>query len=46
MFDADVEFGLDSDGDGHVDFGPALRLIGIVGFLVSACGLPCSSEGG
>src|SRR6478735_8307462 len=32
-------FGLDSDGDGHVDFGPALRLIGIVGFLVSACGL-------
>ncbi|MFA6985012.1 MAG: DNA translocase FtsK 4TM domain-containing protein, partial [Arenimonas sp.] len=32
-------FGLDSDGDGHVDFGPALRLIGIVGFLVSASGL-------
>jgi len=32
-------FGLDSDGDGRVDFGPALRLIGIVGFLVSACGL-------
>src|SRR6478609_6153646 len=32
-------FGLDPDGDGHVDFGPALRLIGIVGFLVSACGL-------
>ena len=32
-------FGLDSDGDGHVDFGPALRLIGIVGFLVSATGL-------
>ena len=32
-------FGLDTDGDGHVDFGPALRLIGIVGFLVSACGL-------
>jgi S-DNA-T family DNA segregation ATPase FtsK/SpoIIIE len=29
-------FGLDTDGDGHVDFGPALRLIGIVGFLVSA----------
>ena len=32
-------FGLDSDGDGHVDFGPALRLIGIVGFIISACGL-------
>ncbi len=32
-------FGLDSDGDGRVDFGPALRLVGIVGFLVSACGL-------
>jgi S-DNA-T family DNA segregation ATPase FtsK/SpoIIIE len=32
-------FGLDSDGDGRVDFGPALRLIGIVGFLVSATGL-------
>lgn len=32
-------FGLDSDGDGRVDFGPALRLIGIVGFLVAACGL-------
>jgi DNA segregation ATPase FtsK/SpoIIIE, S-DNA-T family len=32
-------FGLDTDGDGRVDFGPALRLIGIVGFLVSACGL-------
>ncbi|MEO8160748.1 MAG: DNA translocase FtsK 4TM domain-containing protein, partial [Arenimonas sp.] len=32
-------FGLDSDGDGRVDFGPALRLIGIVGFLVSICGL-------
>ena len=32
-------FGLDSDGDGRVDFGPALRLIGIVGFLVSASGL-------
>ena len=27
------------DGDGRVDFGPALRLIGIVGFLVSASGL-------
>ena len=32
-------FGLDTDGDGRVDFGPALRLIGIVGFLVSASGL-------
>ncbi len=32
-------FGLDSDGDGRVDFGPALRLVGIVGFLVSATGL-------
>ena len=32
-------FGLDSDGDGRVDFGPALRLIGIVGFLIAATGL-------
>ena len=32
-------FGMDSDGDGRVDFGPALRLMGIVGFLVSATGL-------
>ena len=32
-------FGLDPDGDGDVDLGPALRLIGIVGFLVSATGL-------
>ncbi len=32
-------FGMDSDGDGQVDFGPALRLIGIVGYLVAACGL-------
>jgi S-DNA-T family DNA segregation ATPase FtsK/SpoIIIE len=32
-------FGLDSDGDGRVDFGPALRLIGIVGFLVAGCGM-------
>jgi S-DNA-T family DNA segregation ATPase FtsK/SpoIIIE len=32
-------FGMDSDGDGRVDFGPALRLVGIVGFLVSASGL-------
>ena len=38
-------FGLDSDGDGRVDFGPALRLIGIVGFLVSASGL-CHTLGG
>ena len=30
-------FGLDSDGDGRVDFGPALRLIGIVGFLSISC---------
>lgn len=32
-------FGMDSDGDGDVDLGPALRLVGIVGFLVSATGL-------
>ena len=32
-------FGMDSDGDGEADLGPALRLIGIVGFLVAACGL-------
>ncbi|HEX5755602.1 MAG TPA: DNA translocase FtsK 4TM domain-containing protein, partial [Arenimonas sp.] len=32
-------FELDSDGDGRVDFGPALRLVGIVGFLVSLTGL-------
>ncbi len=32
-------FGLDSDGDGRVDFGPALRLIGIVGFLIASTGL-------
>nr|WP_052107753.1 DNA translocase FtsK [Lysobacter daejeonensis] len=32
-------FGMDTDGDGHADLGPALRLIGIVGFLVSATGL-------
>ncbi|MBP6215990.1 MAG: DNA translocase FtsK 4TM domain-containing protein [Luteimonas sp.] len=32
-------FGMDSDGDGHVDFGPALRLVGIVGFLVASTGL-------
>ena len=32
-------FGMDSDGDGHADLGPALRLVGIVGFLVASCGL-------
>ncbi len=32
-------FGMDSDGDGQADFGPALRLIGIVAFLVAATGL-------
>ncbi len=32
-------FGMDSDGDGDADFGPALRLVGIVGFLVAATGL-------
>ncbi|MCD9026916.1 DNA translocase FtsK 4TM domain-containing protein [Luteimonas sp. BDR2-5] len=32
-------FGMDQDGDGRADFGPALRLVGIVGFLVSATGL-------
>ncbi|HWS78249.1 MAG TPA: DNA translocase FtsK 4TM domain-containing protein, partial [Thermomonas sp.] len=32
-------FGMDTDGDGEADLGPALRLVGIVGFLVSACGL-------
>ncbi len=32
-------FGMDSDGDGDADLGPALRLVGIVGFLVSAAGL-------
>ena len=30
---------MDSDGDGDADLGPALRLVGIVGFLVSATGL-------
>ena len=38
-------FGMDSDGDGQVDFGPALRLLGIVGFLISATGL-CHLIGG
>ena len=32
-------FGMDTDGDGAVDLGPALRLVGIVGFLVASCGL-------
>jgi len=32
-------FGMDSDGDGDADLGPALRLVGIVGFLVAATGL-------
>ena len=32
-------FGMDTDGDGEADLGPALRLVGIVGFLVSSCGL-------
>jgi len=32
-------FGLDTDGDGQPDLGPALRLIGMVAFLISATGL-------
>ncbi|MEG3184692.1 DNA translocase FtsK [Novilysobacter erysipheiresistens] len=32
-------FKMDTDGDGDADLGPALRLVGIVGFLVSATGL-------
>ena len=32
-------FRMDTDGDGDPDLGPALRLVGIVGFLVSATGL-------
>ncbi|QQP97036.1 DNA translocase FtsK 4TM domain-containing protein [Lysobacter enzymogenes] len=32
-------FGMDTDGDGEADLGPALRLVGIVGFLVSLAGL-------
>lgn len=32
-------FGMDSDGDGKADLGPALRLLGIVGFLIASCGL-------
>jgi len=31
-------FGMDTDGDGEADLGPALRLVGIVAFLISACG--------
>ncbi|HXH00767.1 MAG TPA: DNA translocase FtsK 4TM domain-containing protein, partial [Xanthomonadaceae bacterium] len=32
-------FGMDADGDGDADLGPALRLLGIVGFLIAAAGL-------
>jgi len=32
-------FGMDADGDGHADLGPALRLVGMVAFLISAAGL-------
>jgi S-DNA-T family DNA segregation ATPase FtsK/SpoIIIE len=32
-------FGMDTDGDGEADLGPALRLVGMVGFLVSSTGL-------
>jgi len=32
-------FGMDTDGDGDADLGPALRLVGIVGFLIAATGL-------
>ncbi|WP_267118679.1 DNA translocase FtsK 4TM domain-containing protein, partial [Xanthomonas sacchari] len=32
-------FGMDQDGDGEADLGPALRLVGIVGFLIAATGL-------
>nr|ART38382.1 G434 [uncultured bacterium] len=32
-------FGMDKDGDGESDLGPALRLIGMVGFLISSTGL-------
>ena len=32
-------FGMDADGDGDADLGPALRLVGIVAFLVAATGL-------
>ncbi|HLM54106.1 MAG TPA: DNA translocase FtsK 4TM domain-containing protein [Pseudoxanthomonas sp.] len=32
-------FGMDTDGDGEADLGPALRLVGMVAFLISATGL-------
>jgi S-DNA-T family DNA segregation ATPase FtsK/SpoIIIE len=32
-------FGMDVDGDGEADLGPALRLVGIVGFLIASTGL-------
>src|SRR5690606_18293071 len=32
-------FGMDTDGDGQADLGPALRLVGIVGFIIAATGL-------
>jgi S-DNA-T family DNA segregation ATPase FtsK/SpoIIIE len=32
-------FGMDKDGDGEADLGPALRLVGMVGFLISSTGL-------
>ncbi|SEL06798.1 DNA translocase FtsK [Pseudoxanthomonas sp. GM95] len=32
-------FGMDKDGDGESDLGPALRLVGMVGFLISFSGL-------
>ncbi len=39
-------FGMDEDGDGQADLGPALRLLGIVGFLIAACGLLSLRIGG
>ena len=39
-------FGMDTDGDGEADLGPALRLVGIVGFLVAAAACcTCGSAG-
>ncbi|WP_425600361.1 DNA translocase FtsK [Luteimonas deserti] len=32
-------FGIERDPERHTDFGPALRLVGIVGFLVASTGL-------
>src|SRR5690554_5354751 len=32
-------FGMDKDGDGRADLEPALRLVGIFGFLIAATGL-------